>query len=566
MKEELYGKTQGLSPLATKDLLALYEERVDTGEFLSRGLAKALAQASRNTGRRVGVLVDRRGEIDKVIVGDAVRVFIPDLGARRAGEGRFRGVRLIHTALRGEGLTEDDLTDLALLRLDAVLTVRVQDNGAPGAVQFATLLPPDGGGGMWRVTDGASVEELPKDWVSFISDIETQFARSPRLKEIKGAQGAILVGITLRDPRKARRSLAELERLAETAGLRVVDSVLHRRDKLDGKTCVGQGTIEQLLLQSMHQGAEVLLFDRELSPSQLRNIATMTELKVLDRTQLILDIFAQHAQTSEGKLQVELAQLRYAMPRLAIMPTAMSRLTGGIGGRGPGETKLEINKRRAQERVLRVERELERLSQNRAVRRGRRIKQGIPQVSIVGYTNAGKSTLLNRLTKSEVLAADALFATLDPTSRRFRFPEDREIVLTDTVGFIEDLPKTLIQAFRSTLEELDMATLLLHVLDAADPERLHHKESVETVLAELKLAETPTLLVWNKADRITAEEGEALLRAHGGVLVSSLSGQGSAQLLREIEHTLFLEGRAAQANTAMDAYHSEDAGAQDESI
>ncbi|MBN2799345.1 MAG: GTPase HflX [Deltaproteobacteria bacterium] len=550
MANQLFGKIQGLAPAQSKALLALYDRSVAAEDFLTRPLARSLTEISRELNRRIGVLINRRGDIDKVIVGDAQRVFIPDLGARRAGEGRLRGVRLVHTSLRGEGLTEDDLTDLSLLRLDAVLTVRVLDDGLPGPVQYAALLPPEPSGAMWRVSDAESVEALPADWGLFIADLETQFARSPRLQEIAGAEGAILVGITLRNPRKARRSLAELERLADTAGLRVVDSVLHRRDKLDGKTCVGQGTLQTLLLQSMHQGAEVLLFDRELSPSQLRNIATVTELKVLDRTQLILDIFAQHAQSREGKLQVELAQLRYAMPRLALMPTAMSRLTGGIGGRGPGETKLEINRRRADERVLRVERELGQLAKHRALRRSRRIRMGLPQVSIVGYTNAGKSTLLNRLTRSEVLAADALFATLDPTSRRFRFPAAREIILTDTVGFIEDLPKTLVQAFRATLEELDEANLMLHVMDASDIEREHHKASVEGVLKDLGLEETPVVLVWNKADRVAPEELEAILRTYGGVAVSALTGEGTQALLDHIERTLFLQARAESDEAA----------------
>jgi GTPase len=262
-------------------------------------------------------------------------------------------------------------------------------------------------------------------------------------------------------------------------------------------------------------------------------------MKVLDRTQLILDIFAQHARSREGKLQVELAQLRYRQPRLAIMPTAMSRLTGGIGGRGPGETKLEINRRRADERATRLERELEELAQNRATRRGKRKRSGIPVVSIVGYTNAGKSTLLNRMTESEVVAEDKLFATLDPTTRRLRFPEEREIVLADTVGFIEDLPDTLVQAFRSTLEELEEANLLVHVLDASDPEVTHHREAVLGVLTDLGLQDTAQLLVWNKADQAAPEVLEGLVENYGGLPVSALTGEGLPRLLDTIERQLF---------------------------
>ncbi len=543
--DQLFGRTTGLSAAQDRALRALYRRKVAREQFISPQLARSLTEISHDTGRRLGLLLDRQGTVDKVIVGDARRVFIPELGARRAGSGRFRGVRLVHTSLRPEGLSEDDLTDLALLQLDLVAAIRVLDDGLPGEVQYAYLLPPDGGR-VWRTEDVRSVHELPGDFLAFITDLEAQFARSPRLQEIEGAQGAILVGITLRNPRKAKRSLAELERLAHTAGLRVLDRELNRRDKLDGRTCVGNGKLQELMVRSMHLGAEVLLFDRELSPSQLRNIAQLTDLKVLDRTQLILDIFAQHAKSREGKLQVELAQLRYSLPRLAIMPTALSRLTGGIGGRGPGETKLEINRRRAGERITKMQRQLEKLGKQRSLRRSRRKKAGLPQVSIVGYTNAGKSPLLNRLTHSEVLVQDALFATLDPTSRRFRFPEEREIIVTDTVGFIQDLPATLVRAFKATLEELDEAHLLLHVLDASDPEVDHHRESVEEVLTDLGLHERPALLVWNKADATRPEVLDELVREHGGLAVSALTGQGTQELLDRLEYTLF-HARAQEA-------------------
>jgi GTP-binding protein HflX len=298
----------------------------------------------------------------------------------------------------------------------------------------------------------------------------------------------------------------------------------------------------------MHLGAEALIFDRELSPSQLRNIAQATDLKVLDRTQLILDIFAQHATSREGKLQVELAQLRYRMPRLTIMPTSMSRLTGGIGGRGPGETKLEINKRRAQERLTSLEKALKKLSKNRSLRRKRRQQNQVPVCALVGYTNAGKSTLLNRVTHASVLVEDKLFATLDPTSRRFRFPEEREILITDTVGFIEDLPKTLIKAFKATLEELEEADLLLHVVDASDPDVEHHIQAVNQVLAELKLESHQVMLVWNKVDQVDREVLSAHLNNKGGHSLSALTGEGTLELLEKVEQALF---RASiQTNTS----------------
>jgi len=296
----------------------------------------------------------------------------------------------------------------------------------------------------------------------------------------------------------------------------------------------------------MHLGAEVLVFDGELAPSQLRNIATETELKVLDRTQLILDIFALRATTREGKLQVELAQLRYRRPRLAVMPTAMSRLTGGIGGRGPGETRLEINRRRADERLTRIKKELKKQGKHRAMRRNRRRRVGLPLVSIVGYTNAGKSTLLNRMTRSKVDAEDKLFATLDPTSRRMRFPEAREVILTDTVGFIRKLPKDLVEAFSSTLEEVVDADLLLHVIDGASDEAAVHIQAVERVLDQLGVAETPTLRVVNKIDQVPPEDWQALKAQHGALLCSARTSDGLQELLETLERELFRE-RARQA-------------------
>lgn len=478
-------------------------------------------------------------------------MFLPDLGPRRAGASRFRGVRLIHTSLRPEGLEEDDLTDLALLQLDAVATIEVLPDGLPGRVHLATLLPPDAGE-PHRVEEIASIHDWDRDFAAEIEDLEAQFAKNTQLTRVDGKEGVILVGITLDDAERAKRGLAELERLADTAGLQVLDSVLQSRRKLDGKTCIGSGKLQELVVRSMHLGADALIFDRELSPSQLRNIATTTDLKVLDRTQLILDIFAQHATSREGKLQVELAQLRYRAPRLALMPTAMSRLTGGIGGRGPGETKLEINRRRAGERLTRLERQLTKLAKNRATRRARREKSQIPVASIVGYTNAGKSTLLNRMTSSEVIAEDQLFATLDPTSRRLRFPEEREIIVTDTVGFIQDLPKTLVEAFKATLEELDGAHLLLHVLDASDPDVEEQLADVEHILGELGLDDRPSLRVWNKADAAEPEVLANLVDRYDGVPVSALTGEGLARLLDKVERALF-QNRSRSGTSASSA-------------
>ena len=546
----LHGNSKGLKPSQAKALKGLYDRRLAPAAFLTPELGRRLTELSRETGRQVGLVVDRGGRVTHVIVGDAHRVFIPDLGRHRAGSSRFRGLRLVVTHLRGEGLSKDNLTDLALLRFDAVIAVEAQVDGLPGRVHWAHLLPPDSGD-MWRTeTRPRGVHHWEDDYQAFIADLEAQFSRSQALQRTDGRTKAILIGVALEPGMEPQRRLDELVRLADTAGLEVVDLVLQKRHRPDQRYLIGRGKLQDVLLRSMHLGAEVLVFDQELSPSQLRNIATETELSVLDRTQLILDIFAQRATTREGKLQVELAQLRYRRPRLKIMPTAMSRLTGGIGGRGPGETKLEINRRRADERLGRLEKQLKKLGKDRDQRRARRKRVGLPLVSLVGYTNAGKSTLLNRMTRSKVDAEDKLFATLDPTSRRMRFPAEREVILTDTVGFIRSLPKDLVEAFRSTLEEVVEADLLLHVIDASSPEAERHVAAVEQVLERLGVGDTPTMRVLNKIDLVTPEDWPELRVRHDAMLVSAHTGEGLQELLEAVEHRLFRErAMAAGAET-----------------
>ncbi|MES1208423.1 MAG: GTPase HflX, partial [Pseudomonadota bacterium] len=351
--------------------------------------------------------------------------------------------------------------------------------------------------------------------------------------------------------------VAELRELCRTAGVRVMGVVEQHRPEPDPKYLVGRGKLEQVLIRAMQLDANALIFDPDLTPVQAHAIADFTDLKVIDRTMLILDIFAQRAKSRDGKLQVELAQLRYRLPRLHEKNTMMSRLTGGIGGRGPGETKLEENRRRARERIHRLEKEIDRYGEQRAGRRAERVRRGLPLVAIVGYTNAGKSTLLNTLTGSEVLAENKLFATLDPTTRRLRFPREREIILADTVGFIRDLPQDLARAFRATLEELDQADLLVHVVDASDPAHEQQIAAVEKILGELGLAETPRLLVWNKVDLLSPVEQAQLPRGEGkrpAVLVSAQDRDSTGPLLDAIEDALWREGRLADGARPVEAH------------
>jgi GTP-binding protein HflX len=500
---------------------------VPADRFVHPELARQLTELSRSIHRQVGLMVDRRGRVSHVIVGDAHKLFIPDLRRHRAGTGRFRGLRLVHTHLRGEGLSQDDLTDLALLRLDAVVVIQAQLDGLPGWAEVGTLSAASEEGESaqtpWTVERIPSIHKWSANFLEVISELESRFSRRDSTRKIPGADGAIIIGVTTRDPITAAASLDELERLAKTAGLQVMDRFLQVRRKPDGKTIIGKGKLQEILVRAMQLDAEVLIFDSELSPSQLRNIATITELAVVDRTQLILDIFARRASTRDGKLQVELAQLKYILPRLAGRSSAMSRLAGGIGGRGPGETKLEVDRRRAKDRLAHLQKQVKKLASQRQGRRQRRLAGGVPTAAIVGYTNAGKSTLLNALTGASVLTEDKLFATLDPTTRRLRFPDERELVLTDTVGFIRDLPRDLVAAFKATLEELEEADLLLHVVDVSNPAFEEQIDAVDKILDELELQAVERLIVLNKVDAAPADlDIEAISRRFGAVAISAL--------------------------------------------
>jgi len=515
-------------------------------QLVSPELARDLCELSRELGRQLGLLLNRRGYVEWVIVGTAQRLWLPDVGRLRGGRAHFRGLRLVHTHLKDEALSRDDLADLALLRLDYVAALCTESDGLPGKVRGAHLLPGDNSPTPWRLEDYRDVHDLEMDFLKMVTALEEEFSRKVSLPATEaGKARAVLVAVSSRAA-FGEDVLTELLELSRTAGVEILGTVLQVRPKPDPRYLVGKGRLEELVVETMQKGAEMIIFGCDLTPAQARAIADTTELKVLDRTQLILDIFAQRAHSRDGKLQVELAQLRYRMPRLTREDGGLSRLTGGIGGQGPGETKLEIDRRRARDRVTRLEKDIEKLSRRRAVKRGRRSRNQLPVVSIVGYTNAGKSTLLNQLTHSQVFVEDKLFATLDPTSRRLRFPRDREVIVTDTVGFIRDLPDDLVAAFRATLEELTHANLLLHVVDAADPRLDDQMEAVGRILEQLDLLRVPRLVLLNKCDLLKDGRGPALARRTNGILISAKDKTGFTDMLAAAEEILWREGAAGK--------------------
>ena len=509
--------------------------------MITSELARTLSELSWDTQRQLAILVDRGGSVRYVVVGGPFGIWIPDLSDFRLGSRpRLRGLRCLHTHLRGESLTHDDLTDLAMLRLDLMASIEVLDRGLVGNICLANLIPLNDKDENWRCWDPLPVAKLEVDCLQMIQALENEFARTQKGREAGDRRDrAILVHASSAPRAVIEDSLNELADLADTAGVVVLDRISQRRHQFHPRFLMGREKLTDLSIRAFQRGADLLIFDQELNHSQMRSIADLTELRVVDRTQLILDIFAQRAHSREGKLKVELAQMKYLLPRLTAKDSGLSRLTGGIGGRGPGETKLEIDRRKVRDRIHRLSRELENLNRGRSVRRVQRRKNQLPVVSIVGYTNVGKSTLLNALTKSRVTVEDKLFATLDPSTRRLRFPRERDVIITDTVGFLRDLPKDLVDAFRATLEELKDADLLLHVIDVSHPRFEEQMAAVEKILIDLDLQRTPLQRVFNKVDKIDRETANRLCHALGGIGISALDPETFSPLLQAMQERLF---------------------------
>jgi GTP-binding protein HflX len=522
--QKVWGPTKGLKAAQRNALERVYRRHVPTEQVVTTELAHFMAELSHEIGRQVGVLIDRRGKIQHVIIGDSQSLFLPELGRHRAGGGRLRGLRLIHTHVRGEALTRDDLTDLSLLRLDLVGVLQIDDHGDATTIELAHIVPPGQTATGWEVLPPQDIGKLDLHFRMFIEELELQLGARKQGRRVSSGTRAIVVHVTKgrTDSTEARRSLEEIRELARTAGIDLVEEMVQRRPKADPRYVLGRGKLEQLVLASMQQEVELIIFDRNLTPAQARSIAEMTEIAVIDRTQLILDIFARHAKSKKGKLQVELAQLRYTLPRLIGHGIAMSRLAGGIGGRGPGETKLELDRRRAKDRIVRLQEQIQQLSKQREQQRRRRVNAGVPSAAIIGYTNAGKSTLLNTLTGAKVIAENKLFATLDPTTRRLFFEDGREVVLTDTVGFIRDLPSDLIEAFKATLEELSDADFLVHVVDIGSVGWEDRVQAVRQILEELNVQDKSELMIFNKADQMEDKELlQHLCTTHHAIAVSA---------------------------------------------
>ena len=523
MKTQVNGNIDGVRDAMLAKLDSLYTYELENGIYLPRDLMKLLAECSCALNREIAVYLTRDGEIVNVAIGTDCDVELTDYRLRRNAD-RLSRVRCVHTHPDGDGrLSDVDLSALKIFRYDAMTAVGVKD-GEPTFVQTAFLgekdsLIMDEPVRWYRVPDA--------EWLNQIELSDGLVGRETAQEVADTREKAVLMGI------ESRESLEELRRLAETAGAEVVGIFLQKRDKPDSALYIGRGRAEELARDCQALEADICIFDEELTGVQARNLEEILRIKVIDRTTLILDIFAQRASSAEGKLQVELAQLQYRSARLIGLGTVMSRLAGGIGTRGPGESKLEMSRRRIRERMTELRRRLDELERQRAIRRKNREKNEVPVVALVGYTNAGKSTLLNTLTGADVYVQDQLFATLDAVSRRMETAEKTAYLLTDTVGFIRKLPHTLIDAFRSTLEEAALADVLVIVSDGASPDMASQHDTVEQVLEELGATGQKRIEVINKCD-----EADPAPAFPGALLISAKTGEGLDDLRAAIAEAI----------------------------
>lgn len=523
---EIHGNTEGIRKTVLDELTTLYDVQLEPGQFMPQDLLQSLCGYSASMNREIAVYITRFGEVADVLIGRADSIDLPDLRLRR-GERRLSMVRCVHTHPRATGeLSDVDVSALLSMRFDAMCAVGVSEDGRPTSVQCAFLDAESEG--HVRRTELISARRLPQEeWLAEIERTDAAYrAANPATRT--GRERAVLVGI------ESEESLDELEELAKTAGAETVLRVLQKRPKPDPVFCVGKGKAEELSLRCQAAQADVVIFDEELSGVMQKNLEETLRLKVVDRTALILDIFAARASTREGKLQVEMAQLRYRSQRLLGQGLVLSRLAGGIGTRGPGESKLEVNRRRIRERLTDLERELEQIERQRGLRRQSREKNGVPIVALVGYTNAGKSTLFNRLTGADVYVENQLFATLDSVSRPIELPHGGKALLVDTVGFIRKLPHELVKAFRATLEEARLADVLIMVLDGADAQMEGRRRTVEEVLDSLGATEAPRVEAVNKCDLI-ASDAQFL---PGALYISASTGENVEKLLLRVESEL----------------------------
>ncbi len=556
---------KGLKKSEIRFLSKLLQKRIPKDKILTMDLADTVAEISNSTGHNISVVLNRHGQVVNITVGQPGDVNMPELRGVRVGPGRLCGHRIIHTNFSkggkssqeyktkpGEAFSKENLNCLAKNRLDLLAQIDVNPdqtfNKSKGeqaymadAVHIAHLMPGrDSEGKIYKILPPQTTRSTQEDdFQNLIGSLEDEFRVSiSGTTYVEGEERAILVDLITEGANafEIEDDLDELALLARTAGATICGRMTQARQKPHPNYFLGSGKVQEVALLVQEMGANLVVVDKELSPTQAQNLTEMIGVKVVDRTELILDIFAQRAQTKEGKLQVELAQLKYLYPRLVGKGQILSRLGGGIGTRGPGETKLEIDRRVIRDRINQLEKETARIKNYRETQRRQRISLGLPVIALTGYTNSGKSTLINSLTKSSVFVEDKLFATLDPTTRKSMLPDGSPILISDTVGFIKKLPTSLVNAFKATLEEVAVADILVHVVDASHPNVEQQIASVFDILSELEAVDKPIITVLNKADKVRREDLEWLFpQVINPVIVSATQKVGLQGLLLQIQ-------------------------------
>lgn len=552
MAQEVYGDLKGIRNSVIEELKTFYDIKIEGGQLFTEEIALRMADVTEFINREVSVYISRAGQVLAVSVGDNNTVELPPVEGRR-GSSRLSGVRCIHTHPGGNPyLSGVDISALKANRFDCMVAIGVTEGDIQSSTATFAIITGIDENGQYQV-EGYEPIALKQaediyflNLVNMVEKILDKQSGTSSLAQLQ--ERAVLVGMEYNNMKgipgwSIEDSVEELKQLADTAGAEVVHKFMQKRPKPDPAFFIGRGKVQELALFVQQENIDLVIFDDELSPAQQRNIEQAVGVRVLDRTALILDIFAQRARTNEGKLQVELAQLQYTLPRIMGKGLSLSRLGGGIGTRGPGETKLEVDRRRIRDRIAYIKDCIGKVKSVRDLHRASRNKAGVPQVSLVGYTNAGKSTLLNILTNSDIYAKDQLFATLDPTTRQLSLPNKQEAILTDTVGFIQRLPHQLVAAFQSTLEEVVEADVLLHVIDVSHELYKEQSAAVYHVLDQLGARDKTIITVYNKIDRLSEDSAltERLAQEENSVCISAKAGINLDKLLELIEENLKLK-------------------------